>query len=415
MKDCALQVRIYRGHPEVRFTGHSDPGVQELIAGQVDSIVKEVVKQISPKAIVLTGSFGRGEGTILFNHDQLQVLSDYEVAVVTWKAWKRQRIIQLSDNLSKELDADVSLFWATPGRVKHNRIKNLSFGTAKPTRLMYDFKAGSVLLYGDLDLRQNQISPEEIPPWEGLRLIFNRLAEFLFQVDCARFRQWVSGYDLGQSLPIPKALLSAMNGLLVASGDYQSSLRERLKVFLNKKSFSINLDGLEEILKNAVDCRIHGVSWRGIPWELFRKFVLDSFNILVDNTFHIKCQNLEDFPESFHPDCKSQEVVVQYETGWLPFDPVRFENMIQRLKLRRAGLIRELPRFQRKDVLPSLVVQSLIPGMVLLTKEGSLGKVLDGFRESTLNADDILSSDIDDWDRWEALRYYLKPLWKTIC
>ena len=407
--------RIYKNFPQVKYTNHSTLEIEELVSGHIDQIVNAVVQQISPKAIVLTGSFGRGEGSVISNHGQLRVLSDYEVAVVTWKAWKRHRIIQLSDSLSKELTADVSLFWATTGRVKHNRMKNLSFGTAKPTRFMYDFKVGSVLLYGNLDLRENQLSPKDLPAWEGLRLIFNRLGEFLFQVDKAGFQRWVSGQDSGQSLPIPKSLLSAMNGLLVASGNYRPSIKHRLDIFLNQPPVHIDLTDLPDVLKNAVESRIHGTSWQGIPWINYRRFVLDSLKILLDRTFSYQLTNIVDFPKEIHPNQKSQETVIQYETGWLPINAFSFENLIQRIKLKRAGLQSEIHRFKNRELLPSLVIQSLIPGMVLLVDDGSFGKIHEGFRQSNFDFDDATSQYRDEWERWDALRRLLHPLWKTIC
>jgi hypothetical protein len=415
MTNESLPVRVFSNFPQVKYTDYPQPEVEELVSNHIDRIVNTVVEQISPKAIVLTGSFGRGEGSVLFDHGQLRVLSDYEVAVVTWKALKRQHIIRLSDTLSKELDADVSLFWATPGRVKYNRMKNLSFGTAKPTRFMYDFKVGSVLLYGNLNLRENQLLPKNLPAWEGLRLVFNRLGEFLFQVDKKGFQQWVSGQNSGQSLAIPKSLLSAMNGFLVASGEYRPSIKERLSIFLNQPPSYIDLTGLSEILKNAVESRIHGAPWQGIPWKIYRRFVLDSLEFLLDKTFAFQFTNLVDFPKEFFPNRKSQEAIIQYEAGWLPLKPFTFENCIQRIKLQRAGLRNEIRRFKSKGLLPSLVIQSLIPGMVLLTNEGSLGGIFKGFQQSSLDFNDLVLQYRDEWELWDSLRCVLHPLWKAIC
>jgi len=406
--------RVYRGSPVVRYTAHEDPRVEELVRKHLDRIVDSVSRRIAPRAIVLTGSFGRGEGSARIDTNQVQVISDYEVAVVTWKAWKRDRIVKLSEELSKELDAEVSLFWVTPGRVKRNRMKNLSFGNPKPTRFMYDFKAGSTVLYGYVNLWKNRLTPGDIPPWEGLRLIFNRLGEFLFQVDREGFRNWVEGRDGGESLPIPKSLLNAMNALLVASGQFEPSTENRLHSFLTHNAFHVNLDGLPEALKNAADHRIYGVPWLGMPWKTYRRFVFDSFKILLQKTFDFRLEDMAGFPSAFHPNRKSQRVAIQYEAGWLPVSRIAFERMVQRLKLRRAGLGQDLHRFRGNELLPSLVIQSLIPGMVLLTDDQSLKSILDGFSLSGFSFDDIMSQHSDDWNRWDAVRQRIKPIWKTI-
>jgi len=408
-------VRTYRGAPVVRYTAHADPRVEELVRKHLDRIVDAVSSRIAPKAMVLTGSFGRGEGSARIDSDRVQVISDYEVAVVTWKAWKRDQIVRLSEKLSKELDVEVSLFWVTPGRVKHNRMKNLSFGNPKPTRFMYDFKAGSTVLYGYVNLWKNRLTPSDIPPWEGLRMIFNRLGEFLFQVDREGFRRWVEGRDNGESLPIPKSLLSAMNALLVASGQFEPSTGNRLRSFLTHNAFDVNLDGLPEALKNAADHRVHGVPWLGVPLSTYRRFVFDSLRILLQETFEFRLDDMAGFPSGFHPGKKFQCVAVQYEAGWLPVNQIAFERMIQTLKLRRAGLGHELRRFKNNELLPSIVMQSLIPGMVLLSENGSLKSILDGFEPSGFSLDDIVTQYSDDWDRWDAIRHLIYPLWKTIC
>ena len=414
MKDF-FSASTCRGLPTTGFTHHPDNRAEELVSGLIDWIVKAVVSRISPRAIVLAGSFGRGEGSVEFNHDQPRVISDFEVAVVTWNLFKRNKIIRLSNALSKELGVDVSLFWATPGRIKHNRMKNLAFGKSKPTRFMYDFKAGSIVLYGGLNLRKDRLSPEDLSAWEGLRLILNRLAEFLFQIDREGFQRWVSGQDLGELLPIPKSLLSAMNGLLIASGRFRPSLQDRLETFLDQPPFHIDLNGLSDELKNAVDHRIREVTWQGIPWSIYRRFVLDSIRILVKETFDLQFEDMASFPEAFRPTKESQEIVTQYEPGWLPIGPLSFEKTIQRFKLKRAGLGSEIQKFKNSECLPSLVIHSMIPGMVLLEQDGRFDGILDGYRKSGFNVDDILEQSGDEWQRWDAVRLFLMPLWKAIC
>ena len=415
MIDHSAQPITYRGSPTTTFTDHPDPRVEECVRSHIDLIVHDVVQRIAPSAIIVAGSFGRGEGSAIIDGEQVKIISDYEVGIVTRKAWKRHQIVQLSDILSKELGVEISLFWVTPSRLKHNRMKNLSWGRAQPTVFMFDLKAGSVQLYGSLDLRLNRLLPEDLPAWEGLRLLLNRLAEMLFQVDRIGYQQWIAGNSTGEDLPSAKSLLACIDGVMVAFGIYQSSARDRLKIALGGGVPHIDIAQIKDYLINALDHRVSGVEWRGIPWIEYREFALKSLWILLEKSFGLSFDLVEDIPRVFYPSTDHLAPVIQYQSRWLPISPLAHEIRIQKLKLRKSGLGEQLHRFRHKGYLPSLSIQSLIPGMVLLGQDHMPGSILNGFTESTLRIDDLVISNENQWDNWDAVRQFLKPLWKTVC
>ena len=415
MIDHSAQPISCRGCPTTTFTDHPDPRVEECVRSHLDQIVHIVVHRIAPSAIIVAGSFGRGEGSAIIDGDQVKIISDYEVGIVTRKAWKRHQIVQLSDKLSEELGVEISLFWVTPSRLKHNRMKNLSWGKAQPTVFMFDLKAGSVQLYGNLDLRLNRLLPEDLPAWEGLRLLLNRLAEMLFQVDRVAYQQWIAGNSTGEDLPLAKSLLGCIDGLIVASGSYQSSARERFKIAVDSEVPHIDIVSIKDYLTNALDHRIRGADWCGIPWIKYREIAMSSLRILLEKTFHISFDLVEDIPRVFHPSPDHLAPVIQYQSRWLPISPLAHEIRIQKLKLKKSGLGGQLHRFRRKGYLPSLSIQSLIPGMVLMGQDHTPDAVLNEFRESTLGIDDMVARSGDVWDHWDGIRQFLKPLWKAVC
>ncbi len=397
-----------------RFTQHRDHRVEQLVQDHLDIIVNAVIRHISPRAIILAGSFGRGEGCATIENNQVRILSDYEIGIVTSKAWKRTSITRLSGTLSKDLDADVSLFWVTPSRLKHNRMKNFSWGNSPPTIFAYDLRAGSIVLYGTQYLKDNRIQSNDLPPWEGLRLLFNRLGELLFQLDCGQFRGWVCNQDDGVNLPLAKPLLSAVDGLVVASGDYVSSAEERLKLFLESGKYQQPSHELANRLQNALNHRIRGDSWQGIPWELFRAFMIEALQTLVEKSFQLEFQAIEDFPSNFRPPPKILSYVVQYHPGWLPVSPIWFEIFMQKHKLKRAGLGSHIKMLTNQGMIPSLTLFSMIPGMILLGNDQSPGTIINGIRQTIPSIDKISSVETDEWDRWEAVRQFMRSIWKTI-
>ena len=389
--------------------------MDQLIQQNLDCIVNAVVRDISPRAVILAGSFGRGEGCATIENNQVRILSDYEIGIVTSKAWKRASITHLSEKLSKDLRADVSLFWITPSRLKHNRMKNFSWGNSPPTIFAFDLKAGSIVLYGTQYLKENRIQSNDLPSWEGLRLLFNRLCELLFQLDREQFCSWVCNQDDGVRLPLAKPLLSAVDGLIIASGDYVSSTKERLKMFLESGKYRQPSKELTDRLQNAMNHRIYGDSWQGISWELFQEFMIEVLRTLVEKSFQLQFQVIEDFPSNFHPPPQFLSYVVQYHPGWLPVSPVSFEIFMQKHKLKRAGLGSHIKMLTNREMIPSLTLFSMIPGMILLGNDQSPGTIINKFRQTILMFDKIASPETNEWDQWEAVRQFMLPIWKAIC
>jgi hypothetical protein len=402
------------GCPTIRFTDHPNRIAEDRVRSDIDHIVNAVIGAISPRAIILAGSFGRGEGSVHIDDDHVHVFSDYEIGVVTNKIWLRPRIVALSRRLSQELGADVSLFWVTTDRLKHNKLKNLSLGNHQPTVFAYDLKAGSVLLYGNLNLHKNRILPEDLPPWEGFKLFVNRLAEFLFKADLMEFREWVGGQNAGTRLPLAKCLLAAADGLIVASGNYVASSRRRLDIFLDKNPLGVDLSSLTDPLQNALNHRIQDAEWQGIPWESFTCFVFDALKILIEKTFDSRLENIAQLPSLMHSMPVSLEHFVQYDSGWLPISPVAYESIIQKRKLKNAGLGEYFKALSIREMIPSLMLYSMIPGMVILGNDHSPEKILQSFLDAGIHLEDNSMFLQDIWSRWDSIRRTMKPIWKTI-
>ena len=132
-----------------KYTATNNKQIEEHIANDLDYIVNEICKNFKPISIILTGSFGRGEGSVLYGNGRFDYLSDYEICVVSPFAKARKVCADLSDRLSRDLGVEVSMAWLSVKRLKLNRNKNFSLGQSYPTIFMYEMKVGSKVLYGD--------------------------------------------------------------------------------------------------------------------------------------------------------------------------------------------------------------------------------------------------------------------------
>jgi hypothetical protein len=109
-----------------------------------------------------------------------------------------------------------------------------SLAVLKPTVFNYDLKYASRALVGDPELLDQipPFKPSDIPPWEGLRLLFNRIAGLMGAVE-----RRPGGTELEASDPsylknqIIKGLVACGDALLISQEQYHhscSARRERL-------------------------------------------------------------------------------------------------------------------------------------------------------------------------------------------
>jgi hypothetical protein len=176
--------------PPTRESGHAgytalaDPSVERTVDAHLQRIVAEVRARMEPDAIILRGSFGRGEGSVMASQGQLCFLSDYEIDVATFSPFHRPLFRRLSRQLTTELGVETSLRWVRPDYLRRDRIGPLPAGPAPITISLYESRYGSRTLYGE-DIAQAgpAIDPCRIRLDSGVFLLLNRMAESLCYMD----------------------------------------------------------------------------------------------------------------------------------------------------------------------------------------------------------------------------------------
>jgi hypothetical protein len=154
------------------YTVRSDPAADALVAGHLKIILEAIKARFGPvRAVVLGGSFGRGEGGVMTGADgRLRPVNDYDLMVVDPRDL-REPLRVLGEQLRSELGIDfVDLGWLG------NDLSRLP-----ATILNYDLRHGSRVIEGDtsvLDAVPTRASGM-IPPAEFVRLLLNRAAGVL--------------------------------------------------------------------------------------------------------------------------------------------------------------------------------------------------------------------------------------------
>ena len=208
--------------PVAGYTGRNNPEAEALVEAQLRRILRAIEERVGPvQAVVLTGSFGRGEGGVYRDGEgRLHPVNDYDLLVVDPRDLSAP-LRGLGDTLALELGIDFVDLSSSDGR----------WESLPLTIFNYDLKYGSRVIAGDpgvLD-RIPAYASADIPIYETVKLLLNRTAGLL---------SGLRGSFLSQQQPtaaerryltnqIVKALMAMGDGYLLQWRGYDSSYRRR--------------------------------------------------------------------------------------------------------------------------------------------------------------------------------------------
>ncbi|MFK5891824.1 MAG: hypothetical protein QM504_01225 [Pseudomonadota bacterium] len=238
------------------YTAYTNKNIDNQIDAHMQSISHKLSNILGDDlySIVLTGGFGRGEGSILINtidnKDTVKIINDYDFEIVYksyigelpgkiyMKLKYAKKISQLETELANEIDIKQLDF----------TLKSLtSYKSDNHPKLAdYDTKYGHIIIYGDNDptLLMPQYNASDIPPFEGSWLLRNRgigllLAYFYLAREKTPDCQATDNFYI----EINKALLAMGDALFILYKNYHHSYQQRL-------------DTIDELLKNSTFSRI---------------------------------------------------------------------------------------------------------------------------------------------------------------
>lgn len=213
-------------NPPERFTCNPDPGAEQFIQNQIRQLVEKINSRVGKtEAIVLSGSFGRGEGGVFKNaNDLYQPVNDYDLFVVD----SRDLSGALKD-LGGEFARDLGIDFVDLG-YSDGRWEKLPL-----TVFNYDLKHGSRVVAGNpavLDRIPNFASAQ-MPVYEAVKLLLNRTAGMLSGLRGKFFSGEKPTADERRYLTnqIVKALLAIGDWHLIRWGGYDSSYSLRRQRF----------------------------------------------------------------------------------------------------------------------------------------------------------------------------------------
>ena len=208
---------------------HHDGAVRRIVDGCADFLADRLPGRLV--GLALTGSFSRGEGTVLPVNGHLRVLGDIEFLVVVprltdYRALRR-RVGDWGREASARLGApsvavDIEFGPVEVGYLRHR---------ARPSIFVYDLATHGKVVWGPADLLRAipAFGPERIPREDALHLVFNRTIEQLDAYD--RLDGLAGEALLDVAYQRVKLVLDLAGSALAFAGAHATSYAERPAAF----------------------------------------------------------------------------------------------------------------------------------------------------------------------------------------
>ena len=364
-----------------RFTEQGPGSVERDVEELLGQLLRRVADAPGLDAVLLGGSLGHGEGTVRNADGRPGLTSDVELYLVG----PERSLRSLATALEREFSEwHVSAAWLHPGMLRRGRAKNLSWRPS-PTIRLYEIEAGSRVLAGRRPV-QRAIRPGDLPLADGVRTLLNRLAEAAPEVasgtpDAARW--------------LDKVLIGCGDALLLASGGYTVSYRERAtRLGAIQPAWSMP-EGWRLAVVAAYERKLDTQDARTTDLALLDAIAVATLRGAIPATAGVSLDPLMDFPQRFTTSAAHDVAYLRYLP---PFGPAAtYEGVVLVVRSWRAGL-GPTPRGVRQALLGrplSLALQSTALPLFLgvLRRDGGL---LDVARRallwSGLRAEDVLSA-----------------------
>jgi hypothetical protein len=208
-------------------------------------------------SVILTGSFSRGEGSVLFvSPEKTLILGDMEFIIITTVGTNLKQIASSLQSVAKKVESSLeeqSIICSIEfSPVARNFLKK-----AKPAIFNYELLLNGKVVYGDKDILNEfaLIAASQIPKHDAFYLLCNRVVEQL------SYFAKISSSDLNDLqiiYPLVKLYMDMAGSFLIMTGHYEPSYSQRYETFTKMNApdcfvtgdlFPVFLKRLEDMTK----------------------------------------------------------------------------------------------------------------------------------------------------------------------
>jgi hypothetical protein len=396
-----------------KYTALDDPFVEDTVEDHMQRIVTEITSQMDAQSIILRGSFGRDEGSVLVQDNKIRFLSDYEIDVATFSPRYRSLFAMLSQKLSTELGVTTSLRWVRPDFLTTKRVGPIPMGPATSTISLYESRYGTRTLYG-LNIAQDSpaIYPDQIISQSATRLILNRMAEALNFLPKSK-----STNNLEILYWINKTILACAESLLLLWGQYHYSYKERGQRFALVADGQLDFLGDQatticELVNRATEFKLHPRQ------DLYQNSIEETWHQVIpicDLVFRYLTKQIYDF--SFREYDEFPDQFLQCSA-----DIFKSLSPLQRISLKLLDIYKysRTQRIPRGLFLPftaSQIVYSVVP-LLFVGWVVNKDKLVPFMREARRHLQvicQLAQQKSDPWDEYDTMRQVELWAWKNFC
>ena len=341
------------------------PRLERKIENDLETITEIIAKEIDPISVMLFGSFGKGEGSIVgtipFNDYDLYVVTKKklpdnimeDIGIMASKAINKggMEFIERSDEIY-----DVNNFFHVDLRcLEYNKLHKLPMTTRT-----YEIKNSTILLHGR-DLRSViKITEKDIPLSEGIRHIINKSCLLLLSMDSRRlnggFRKDEKKIAIYYAL---KTYLACAEIFIISAGKFAGTYTKRNIMFkeLYGRQFPDIAKKVNFATKMKLNLKFDEINDPIELWKDARDTLFETLKYISNKHFNIESKDKRDIMKLLH-----KKLPRTYFSPYIPFGKLLFPaQYILNLKFfKRTGHWRTLLTW--KDAGLSL----LMPAFLLL-------------------------------------------------
>ena len=206
----------------------------KMLTRHTEIMVNTIKKWINPIAIYLTGSFGRGEGTVFLNEGKILPLRDYDVLIITLKPISHQTLYRIKKEIEKKIGIPLVHFSKSDRHPFEVWLTQLTVQDLKVTPILkvMDVKYSAKLLWGK-DLRDIiEVEPHDLSTYNVFMILGGFLSGIIYELD-PRVLQNTKFYWRRVDLVYQclKIYIEMSTALLLLKGMYAPSFSERVSLF----------------------------------------------------------------------------------------------------------------------------------------------------------------------------------------
>lgn len=212
---------------DAQFVADPDPQVETFVEQDLARAIEAILAEYGPAAlhgIYLVGGFARGEGCALVREGQVELISDYDLVIITKEPAGDRNARTLRGRLESILRAPFVEVWVSDGEHLRSRPPMIAF---------YEMRSAYRTLWGDPEGLRSAlpyIDPAAIPLEDGSRTLANRFASLLWAYLRTCDPAPPSDTERAQcNYQAVKAILSLGDAFLLATRRYHHSLVERVR------------------------------------------------------------------------------------------------------------------------------------------------------------------------------------------